>query len=366
MVEIDENYDYEDDSQKKGSINNIKNYYILAALLVSFIILFSLFFYSSSNNTVDETKSFLLCGDGTFSSECSLNSPYYCEGKDLVPESELCGCPDSLNKINNECVSKYFTEEKDVTLNYVLMGEAGEINMKVYGGVSEYLDTKERAIIYDKGEIPSRADFKFIKIDDEIQREALMGLVVSIQNIAPNSLTDQARVAISLVQNIPYKESEFGKVGNFRVNDMRLARYPYQVIETEVGSCEGKSELLVFLLREIGYGTAVFYYNDKNHEAVGVKCPIEESLDGTGYCFVETTVPAPISYSTGNYLIGESTNVKLENPRTVILSKGISLESGLIEYADVEKIEDVFKNGRTDIYERSVKLSPIYEKYGMQ
>jgi len=193
-----------------------------------------------------------------------------------------------------------------------------------------------------------------------------MDLVVKIQNLAPSSPVDQVRIATSIVQNIPYNESRFISIGNFNPIKKRAARYPYQVIERNQGSCEGKSELLVLLLREMGYGTATFYYQKENHEAVGIKCPVEESLEKSGYCFIETTVPAPISYSTGTYLIGNSPGGKLgDNPEIVVLSKGMSLPSGLIEYEDSKKIEEILSPGRTDIIDRQ-KLNPIYRKYGMK
>lgn len=362
--EESEIYEDKEDSPKKGSVLKLKNYYILGVLLLLFVISFSLFFYTPSEDISLDNKTLLTCGDGTFSSECSLNRPYYCDGGDLVYENSLCGCPKSLRKSGEVCDSKYFENSKEISLKYFLNGEEGKIVFTAYEDVSEYLDTMERTIIYAKGEIPRRSDFKLNKIDDDIQREALIGLVVKIQNIAPNSLVDQARIATSLVQNIEYKESEFGTIGNFKSTKLRLARYPYQVIERGVGSCEGKSELLVFLLREIGYGTAIFYYNTENHETVGIKCPVERSLLNTGYCFIETTVPAPMTYSTGNYKIGDSVEGKLGVPNVVILSKGISLPDNMIEYEDVEKIEKLLEDRSTNILERS-QLNSIYKKYGM-
>lgn len=366
VKEETEVYDYEEDSPKKGSAQKMKNYYILGGLLVLFIISFSLFFYPASDKITEvDNETLLMCGDGTFYADCSLNRPYYCEDGELIYNPKDCGCPASLIKRDGKCDNKYFTPEKNVVLKYFLDGVEKHINITTYEDVSEYLDERERTITYSVDEIPQRSDFKLNKINDEIQRESLMELVVKIQNLAPNSPVDQARIATSIVQNIEYKESEFGNVGNFKVANIRLARYPYQVIEGGVGSCEGKSELLVFLLRELGYGTSVFYYNAENHEAVGIKCPVEESLQGSGYCFIETTVPSPISYSTGNYLIGDAPGKGLGTPKIVILNKGISLPENMIEYDDVRKIEKALDNKRTDIFERAVVLNPIYKKYGM-
>lgn len=374
MAEESEIYEHEEVQESKEEVPyptkgssglvNTKNYYILGVLLVLFIALFFLFFSNPTSETVVYTDTLPMCGDGTFYSDCSLNRPYYCDGGELVYDTVLCGCPDVLTKIDGSCTNSHFQEGRLLTLQYVLDGEVGEIPFTAYEGVSDYLDTRERTITYAKGEIPRRSDFKLNKIDDELQREALMDLLVQIQNAAPDSAADQVRIATSLVQHIPYKESEFGSVGNFKTSTIRLARYPYQVVERLEGSCEGKSELLVFLLREMGYGTAVFYYNEENHEAVGVRCPVERSVAGSGYCFIETTVAAPISYSSGNYLIGESQGESLGTPEVVVLSQGKALPDNLYEYRDVAKIDRIFENGRTDALER-VQLGPIYERYGM-
>jgi hypothetical protein len=281
----------------------------------------------------------------------------------LIYDAIRCGCPDALYKKNDTCLSDLYEDEYYVSLAYVLRGEQRYIDLKMYDGVLDYLSELPRVLEYRGGELPRRDDFKLMKIEDETQREALMPLVVEIQNAAPNSVLDQARIAISIVQNVAYGEPEFKPVlgGRFEV---RLSRYPYETVSEYTGSCEGKSELLAFLLKELGYGVALFYYGPENHEAVGIKCPMEYSLDNTGYCFVETTVPAPISYSTGEYL-GIQGGRLHSIPQPVIVSKGISLPDDIYEYKDAEALDKLL-TGEGWHLNRKGYFRELSEKYGLR
>jgi hypothetical protein len=206
-----------------------------------------------------------------------------------------------------------------------------------------------------------------MKINDELQREALMPLVIEIQNTAPWSKDLQAQIAISLVQNIPYGEPDYVDVfgGRFEV---RLSRYPYQTLIENFGSCECKSELLVFLLRELGFDVGLFYYQKENHEAVGIRCPEKYSLDNTGYCFVETTLPAPISYSEGRYQ-GPGGSAMLGNyTEFIFISEGIGLGNNLEDYSDADVlgrlVEKVDKKGYVNYFEK-LRLDNLRKKYGL-
>jgi hypothetical protein len=147
-----------------------------------------------------------------------------------------------------------------------------------------------------------------------------------------------------------------------------LSRYPYETIAEGKGSCECKSELLVFLLRELGFETALFYYQEENHEAVGIKCPDKYSLNGTGFCFVETTLPAPISYSEGRYqgLGGSSTLGSYSE--LIFISEGIGLSKDIDDYSDAKilgrLVDKIDKKGYVNYFEKK-KLDGLREKYGL-
>lgn len=225
------------------------------------------------------------CSDGTCHGACSAHQPYFCNDY-LVERADVCGCPENFSAEDNGCISEFYTNPRDVKLDYVIGGEKKSLDFVVYEGVVDYLNDLPMAITYTGDETPSRQDFKIRDVNEKIQREALMPLVVEIQNFESNKKR-QAEIAISLVQEIPYGTSNltedfFGSVVNH-------SRYPYEVLYDNEGICGERSELLAFLLKELGYGVVIFYYGDENHEAVGIRCGFFGDYEDTGYCYVETT-----------------------------------------------------------------------------
>ena len=57
------------------------------------------------------------------------------------------------------------------------------------------------------------------------------------------SKDEQLRIAVSLVQNIPYDWD------NYYTGE--LGKYPYEVLYQNKGVCGEKSQLIIFLLREV-------------------------------------------------------------------------------------------------------------------
>ena len=332
--------------------------FLIGFLVILFLIGGFYFFVFKTIKNLEIEKEFF-CGDDTPFEECSLDKPYYCDEGILVVNVELCGCPEILEEKNNSCISEYFKEN--------LSFDLGIFDFVLYKGVLNHLSNLSRSIEYKEEEIPKRSDFKFKKINDDLQREALMSLIKDIQNLAPNSKNLQAKIAVDFVQNIPYEEADFVKVfkGNYEI---RAARYPYQVIYESVGSCEGKSELLVFLLRELGYKTSIFYYGSENHEAVGIGCPLKYSLNNTGYCFIETTVPSPISFSSGVYLNVGGDSKLSSVPEIFPISDGISLNYNLEDYKDAKNLEKlrnkVETKGKLNFFQKK-RLEELRIKYGL-
>jgi len=343
-----------------------KNYHkywfiILFALGIGFL---SLYFIL---NYVHKEEVSFTCGDDTPYGNCSENKPYYCDGGNLIRNMENCGCPEIFSEFGENCSFDNYENGEKVTLNYVINGREKYLDFYFHQAILDYLEDLPRSLSYSNGENFSRSDFKLMKIDDELQREMLMPLVVEIQNLAPWSKDLQAKIAISLVQNIPYGNPDFVDVleGRFTVP---LSKYPYQTLSSWEGSCECKSELLVFLLRELGFETALFYYQDENHEAVGIKCPEKYSLEDTGFCFVETTLPAPISYSKGRYQGPGGSSVLGDYSELIIISEGESLSKNLDDYSDARVlgrlVNKVDKKGYVNYFEKK-KLDNLREKYGL-
>lgn len=277
------------------------------------------------------------CGDGTFYNSCSIEKPYFCEDGVLLEKASLCGCGDSISESNGDfCSSQYNTGHLDLTFNYVLEGREGGFDYTVFEGVDNHVSSLSRVISFEGEEIISRYDFKYNSINDEIQRENIEPLVKRIQNLAPNDEVQQARIAISIVQNIPYGRSN--ETDLFERQEINHSRYPYEVLFDNQGICGEKSGLMALLLKELGFGVSIFYFQEENHEAVGIKCPVDQSLYGSGYCFVETGGPAILTDSSLEFEGG----ISLEStPEVIIISSGLSLPENLPEYRDADLLEDI-------------------------
>ena len=102
------------------------------------------------------------------------------------------------------------------------------------------------------------------------------------------------RIAVSLVQQIPYDQEMLDK-GTLEI------RYPYQTLFDNKGVCCEKSVLLAYILHKLGYGVALFDFEDEKHTAVGIRVAPEYSYKNTGYAFIETTTPLIISDGNGDY-----------------------------------------------------------------
>ncbi|RLG15020.1 hypothetical protein DRN69_03600 [Candidatus Pacearchaeota archaeon] len=329
---------------------------VLAFLIVALVFASFFIFFLNKYNIRS-------CGDGTLDGSCSSIKPYFCSEGILIEKASLCGCPDIFSQSGDTCISEYQTEPKNITLKYILSGKEKEIEFTVYKGVVDYLSGLPRQIYYRNGEEPLRKDFKLKGINDPIQKEFLLPLVIKIQNIAKDK-TEQVRIATSLVQKIPFGNSD--KITRFRKNIINYSRYPYEVLYDVKGVCGEKSELLVFLLREMGYGTAFLHYSFENHESVGIKCPFEYSVDETGYCFIETTGPSIITDAEVEYVgIGRL----LSKPEIIVISDGDSLDKNLYEYRDAEELIRIRRSlenrGKINFFQHKI-LENLKKKYGLE
>ena len=383
-----------------GEANNFKKIFLLGIILIIGVVVF---FVLRSTNSVNPI---LKCGDGTFNEYCSLTKPYFCDNASLVGNPETCGCPDGFklygeacvfnsdylcnNKVqlgssifcgcpdainlssenvfslNHKCEFKYNSSTENMSFNYLISGVNGNLSFEFRQSVLDNLLSLPRFKVYSGNETPRRDDFKIANIDNSLQTEFLMPLVLEIENKYPDSKDMQAKVAISLVQNIPYTGSASVKLFGRELN---ISRYPYEVLGENKGSCEDKSELLAFLLKRMGFGVTLFYFQQENHESVGIKCPVEESYLGTGYCFVEATEPSPISFSTGNYLDVGGGIGKLESkPEFILIGDGISLSKNIPDYNDAKELsaltDKIGSVGALNPVEE-LKMNNLRKKYGL-
>lgn len=260
---------------------------------------------------------------------------------------------------SREYALRYMTSPKTVNYEYVLRGIHSQIPHTVYGGMNDHLRSQPRYIVYNTNqESPKAIDFIMKDLDNEEQKPLMNLLVKEIENITPNK-DDQARIAVSMVQNIDY-DSEGLRTGGVK------GKYPYEVLYTGCGVCSEKSILLAYILRELGYGVVIFHFKTEKHDAVGIKCPPQYSYRNTGYCFVETTSPSIMTCSSGDYVVAGNSTTKLNSmPEKLRICDGDSFDSVYEEYNDALTWDSIGTGKVLDEETYNIWLS-LVNKYGIK
>ena len=283
----------------------------------------------------DDCEKIKRCSDKTVYGTCSLKRPLYCSDGILVSKSSVCGCPTDEIVYGESCVSKFMTNPSKRTSWYILNGKKDRIILTVYFGLKEYLSELSRSY-YCNPDCPTDRELELEFIDQKEQKEYLKELIEKIRQLTDDE-DDQARIAISFVQKIPYDTK------GLENNDLNN-RYPYEVIYDLKGVCGEKSRLLALILRELGFGVVLFNFENENHMAVGIKCPSEYDYIDTGYCFIETSVASIITNSEGDYVgVGKLSST----PDIINIGDGKSFDSVSEEYEDAKEWNKINKISET-------------------
>lgn len=219
------------------------------------------------------------------------------EGKNFVSDVK-----EGINEVTREDPEKYKTNPKTVKLPHV-----GDF--VVYGGVNDYISNLDRSMSYYYVP-PTTKDFILRDLNNDVQRAYLNPLVDKIKSKSDNS-NEQARIVINMAQGIPYDWDAF-------TSGSVTGRYPYEVLYDMRGVCMEKADLMAFLLRELGFGVAIFEFEAENHRAVGIKC--NNGNYNSNYCFVEPSDYYPIGQIPYDYVGGA--NIRSATPEIVIISDG--------------------------------------------
>lgn len=277
------------------------------------------------------------CEDGTLYGKCSAKKPLFCENGTLIAKASVCGCPEKYAPQGDSCVYALTLNPENRDFRYCFLGEERRLQITVYGGLNDYLSQKARRVFCER-------DYYLKMINDEDQNEAIRELVRKIESLTSNK-DDQARIAISLVQKIPYDYEQLYSVDSYLCRNGYLVsgtppRYPYQVLYDNKGVCGEKSMLLALLLKELGFGVALLEFEKERHMAVGIKCfeGLEEyanyRYNGSGYCFVETTAPSIVTDDELKYI---RAGMLRSYPKITVISDGLSFDSVWIEYNDAKE-----------------------------
>jgi len=240
---------------------------------------------------------------------------------------------------------------------YTLDGTSQVLGFSVYSGLNDYLAALPRTYQCTIA-CPSNETRQRQYLDEKYQEAELDKFSYLIKSKAADR-ENRAKLAISLVQSIPYDDLSY-------TQGKPLDRYPYQVLYDGRGVCGEKVRLLAYLLRDLGYGTALLYYPKEQHSALGLRCPAEYSHKGTGYCFIETTGPAVPTYDQGEYLgFGKLAS----SPEVIKLSDGDAYENIGQEYMDAQewaRLQDKIAQNKGVLEEADyAQVKKIAAKYGI-
>lgn len=152
-----------------------------------------------------------------------------------------------------------------------------------------YQDYKNapKVLTYAVNNPPVNLDEAFYDIFLSVKEgdDSLDKIVKALQNIAykNNYSSDSlAELALAFVQYIPY---DYNKA---KESELSLY-YPYETLYLNRGVCSDKTLLAYQILKKLGFGVAIMNFPDINHSALGLACENRDSINNSGYCYVETT-----------------------------------------------------------------------------
>jgi hypothetical protein len=145
-------------------------------------------------------------------------------------------------------------------------------------------------------------------------------------------------LTLAFVQTITYDDAKAKNI--LAQTGSETILYPYETLFEQAGVCSDKSLLATVLLREMGYGTAIFAYEQDNHMAIGIECPKDSSTYGSGYCYAETT-------SVGNK-IGIIPTFDSTSNKTVGTDELVAIDSQQAQQAKLQQL------GQVTIYQQTI------------
>ena len=241
----------------------------------------------------------------------------------------------------------YRQSPKTTSFSYVIDGNRRFMNFTTFGGLSDFFSSKSHSYHYD----PDNGVIMDL-LENEVQNENMR---LFIDMIRKRSITsdDQAKIAISLVQRIPYNGNRYSRTATEWY-------YPYETVHNDKGSAADKSVLLAYILNELGFETVLFEF--PSHMAVGVKSSSRYSFYDTGYAFIETTRPTIITYEPDTSYGGFSIS---QNPRIIHLSGGKRVLDVSAEYGDAMRMKQLEEMGGSLNQSYRAELSKISDKYDL-
>lgn len=229
-------------------------------------------------------------------------------------------------QLENPSIKKFNWEHK---------GKKYSFEKTLYQSAYEYYKNQPKEYSYSES-LPAnwKSEYysMFLKIDpaDKIIED----IASEIRNLGEkNNLNDDeiVELAVSFIQSIPYDDAKSREI--FAQNENALMRFPYETLYDQLGVCSDKSLLAYLLLNQMGYGTALFTFEQEKHMAAAVECPQDYSSYKSGYCYVETT-------SVGNK-IGIIPNFDAQSGKAVDMQQLSDYDQNQDQLSKIQKLGQV-------------------------
>jgi len=264
-----------------------------------------------------------------------------------LDNSKLVNIPEILTSTTTNPINSFKNSPLSHSYPYYHMG-AYSIGFTTYGGLADYLSKEDHTYRFD----PDKEVIGEL-LENSYQDEYMEPLLNSIKRTS--GISDvQAKVAISLVQHIPY---DWNKYYGITIDWF----YPYETLYHNKGVCADKSILLAYLLNKLGYDTVLFKFS--NHMAVGVKCDSMYDFYDTGYAFIETTRPTIITQIPDTYLGGFQVT---SNPTIIHLEGGNKKLDVSSEFRDATEYKALLSMGPVLNQWNYQKWQSLSKKYDLQ
>lgn len=235
----------------------------------------------------------------------------------------------NINNYTRNLSWRYGSEDFSLTLNLQSSLYSSYVNsQKTFYYTGNLSDSAAREQFYN---------LFFVKKSGDTLVKDLISYAKGVASQRSWSQDQTTEFLLALIQYIPYDHD--------KLNESPMKpNYPYETVYKNSGICSDKTFLAVAVLRELGYGAAILDFPEANHSAAGIACPLEDSVNNSGYCYIETTDYFPIgvippSLSGGVAVVDGNNLDNLFSTNGVGKMEVFQKTSGLI-YQGVEKTKN--------------------------
>jgi hypothetical protein len=197
--------------------------------------------------------------------------------------------------IFQECDAQIFKR----AFNWKYRGKSFNMELILNDRTYNYYKKSDKRLLFTK-EI-ALAKFLNIKENDNLIA-MITNKLSSLARINKIATEEMPEFAAAFVQYIPYDSIKAQKILAEKWSADTDIYFHYETVYLNRGVCTDKSILLVSILRKLGYGAALLLMEKHMHAAAAIECPRSKSINNSGYCYIETTAPAPIGYIPKNIL----------------------------------------------------------------